>query len=299
MDSRTAARGWPFVTCCLGLLLPLAAAAADFRPGQIVLVRHYGKMEEARVGRQDEHGVLVQWKDWQDGTFHDDPATAPTEYRQPDELKPRGTQAQPPDRPPQPGAGGQADDAPPPHQAPPTPRVPPPAPVGGDPGGTAGAVPDGEYYCYTYHPNPVVAGVFTIAGGAYRTRTGASGRYRLAGGGRIEWLGTPPLGFQVGVLEETDPRPKIRMYPLASDIGNKWKAAVCTPREGGAAAPGQTGGGNAVTAAFPPGAKVWYSFLGHWYKATVVSCSGARCHLHYDDPKYPDETVDAKELQAR
>jgi hypothetical protein len=103
------------------------------------------------------------------------------------------------------------------------------------------------------------------------------------------------------VLEETDPRPKIRMYPQASDIGNKWKAAVCTPREGGdATAPGQAGNpGNAPGGAFPPGAKVWYSFVGHWYKATVVSCNGAKCLLRYDDPKYPDETVDAKELQSR
>lgn len=285
--------------------------AEGFKPGDIVMVRHNGKVEEARVVRQDEHGVLVQWKDWQDGTFHDDPATAPTEYRQPEELTPRGAT---PQTAPQPRPGKNdppgGNDATAPHTPPPPPpparsvdNAPaPPLPPDPDPGGTtAVALPDGEYYCYTYNPAPVVAGVFTITGSSYRTRTGASGRYRMSGGGRVDWLGTPPLGFRAGVLEETDPKPKIRMYPQASDIGNKWKAAVCLPKDGATAQPtgGDAKGTNAPGGKFPPGTKVWYSFVGHWYKGTIVSCSGSKCVLHYDDPKYQDETVDASELQIR
>lgn len=291
---------------------PPRGGEGNFTPGQIVTVRHNGRMEEARVVRQDEHGVLVQWKDWQDGTFHDDPAVAPTEYRQPDELKPAGPQAKAKAPAPRDPAADNADDdgpmAPPP--APPAPRrqAPPPLPLPKAPplpqtpdAPAAGALPDGEYYCYTYNPRPVVAGVFTINGGTYRSRTGATGRYQLGVGGRITWMGTPPLGFNVGVLEETNP-PKIRMYPQVSDVGNKWKAAVCMPRDAdaGAAGPGGEGGGNpAAAGAFAPGTNVWYSFLGHWYKATVVSCNGDKCRVHYEDPKYADETVDAKELQVR
>jgi hypothetical protein len=169
----------------------------------------------------------------------------------------------------------------------------------------ADSLPNGEYYCYTYNPKPIVVGVFTITGSTYRSRTGATGQYRMTGG-RIDWLGTAPLGFKVGVLEETDPKPKVRMYISAADIGNKWKAAVCSPRDG-AAGGAQAGGGGGNTGGanqsgggkFAPGAQVWYSFVGHWYKATIVSCSGAKCTIHYDDPKYQDETVDAKELQVR
>jgi|CXWL01.1.fsa_nt_gi hypothetical protein len=170
------------------------------------------------------------------------------------------------------------------------------------------ALPNGEYYCYTYNPKPVVAGVFTITGSSYRTRTGATGQYRMAGT-RIDWLGTAPLGFKVGVLEETDPKPKVRMYISAADIGNKWKAAVRTLRDGASQGGGtqeagggggkQGGGGQAGSGKFATGAKVWYSFVGHWYKATVVSCAGSKCTIHYEDPKYQDETVEAKELQVR
>lgn len=175
----------------------------------------------------------------------------------------------------------------------------------------ADSLPNGEYYCYTYNPKPVVAGVFTITGNSYRTRTGAAGQYRMAGG-RIDWLGTAPLGFRVGVLEETDPKPKVRMYISAADIGNKWKAAVCSPRDGASQGGGNPTGGGAGNARgggaaggtqgggkFAPGAQVWYSFVGHWYKATVVSCSASKCRIHYEDPKYQDETVEAKELQVR
>ncbi|MEO8360604.1 MAG: hypothetical protein ABI672_11290 [Vicinamibacteria bacterium] len=95
--------------------------------------------------------------------------------------------------------------------------------------GAAESLPTGDYYCYTYNPKPLLVGVFSITGSSYHTRTGATGQYRMAGG-RIDWLGTPPLGFKVGVLEETDPKAKVRMYPSMADLGNKWKAAVCTLR---------------------------------------------------------------------
>ncbi|AVP96530.1 hypothetical protein C7S18_04645 [Ahniella affigens] len=293
------------------------AFATEFQPGQIVIVQHYGKPEEARVVRQDQYGVLVQWKDWQDGTFHDDLATAPTEYRQPAELSLPSAAAPKPASAPQPAAAPSAEPSTVTRPARPVSNPaarPITRPAGGFIGPATGqkpqadataaqqpgamtALPEGEYYCYTYHPNPVVAGVMTITGLSYRTRTGASGDYRLRGDGRVDWLGDAPLGFAVAVLEETDPRAKLRMYLSDADIGNKWKAAVCSPRDSDAADenPGQNGG----PSAFAAGTKVRYSFLGYWYPATIVSCSASRCKLHYDDPQYQDETVDAKNVEAR
>lgn len=182
----------------------------------------------------------------------------------------------------------------------------------------AAGLPAGEYGCYTYNPRANYVGGLVIRGDSYQSRTGASGRYRLADGGKVEFLGEAPLGFAVAVLEETEPTPKLRLYRQAADIGNKWKAAVCSldggrqTGSGGAAAgsTAPTGAGPSAGAKAPAGAasgtggfaagqRVEATFIGVWYKASVVRCDSTRCLLHYDDPSSKDEWVDQSRLRAR
>ena len=101
----------------------------------------------------------------------------------------------------------------------------------------AGAgLPEGRYNCYVFLGTPVRAtftGALLIAGNTYRVKDQAvRGDYDLdQGSGRVRWKGKPPLGFQMGVLE---PDVKIRMYITEADIGNKWKAALCSLADGDA-----------------------------------------------------------------
>lgn len=170
-------------------------------------------------------------------------------------------------------------------------------------GSAASPLPAGSYECYTYHPRAVHVGTLRIEDGTYRTSRGAGGRYRRDGD-RVEWLGEPPLGFRVAVLESREP-PKLRLYLQASDIGNTWKAAVCSRKEGteggGGAGGGRSTGAPAAPAggAFAPGTRVLATFIGVDYGATVVRCEGARCLVHYDDPASRDEWVDTSRLKRR
>jgi hypothetical protein len=170
----------------------------------------------------------------------------------------------------------------------------------GEPG-AVGGLPPGHYRCYTYHPGAVFVGALDIAGDGYQAdRGGATGSYRSGADGRVDFLGGPPLGFHAGVLEEREPRPKLRLYVEAADIGNTQKAAVCT---GGA--DGETGGegepasGGEASGVLGAGARVEANYLGYWYAATIIRCSGARCLLHYDDPASKDEWVDTTRLRAK
>ena len=94
--------------------------------------------------------------------------------------------------------------------------------------------PPGEYNCYVYVPKAVHVGKFTLkADGSYQSGE-ASGHYRYDGKTQtLMWEGKPPLGFEVGVLElATGETPKVRLYRNAAEMGNKWKAAVCSLRKG-------------------------------------------------------------------
>jgi hypothetical protein len=60
------------------LLFSTATSSGEekkFKPGEIVLVPMYGKLEEAQVVSQDASGVLVRQKDWQDGSYKPDGST--------------------------------------------------------------------------------------------------------------------------------------------------------------------------------------------------------------------------------
>jgi len=92
-----------------------------------------------------------------------------------------------------------------------------------------GGLADGRYNCFLFFGKPPKAtftGALLISGDTYQVKDQAvRGRYEVKDG-RVSWKGKPPLGFEVGVLE---PDGKLRMYPAASDVGNKWKAALCSP----------------------------------------------------------------------
>jgi hypothetical protein len=163
-------------------------------------------------------------------------------------------------------------------------------------GSSGPTLPPGRYRCYTYHPSAILVGALEVQGNRYDAdRGGAAGTYRLRGKGRVDFLGQPPLGFRVGILEEREPVPKLRLYIQAGDVGNKWKAAVCT---GSPSADGSAGGSSSG-AAFTAGARVEATFMGYWYAATVVRCAEARCLLHYDDPSSKDEWVDTSRLRVK
>jgi hypothetical protein len=94
----------------------------------------------------------------------------------------------------------------------------------------AGGLADGRYNCFVFlgkPPKATMVGALMISGSAYQVKDQAvRGDYDLdPQSGRVNWKGKPPLGFQVGVLE---PDGKIRMYISDADIGNKWKAALCS-----------------------------------------------------------------------
>lgn len=90
--------------------------------------------------------------------------------------------------------------------------------------------PPGEYNCYVYAPKAIHVGKFSIRGdGSYKGGE-ASGRYHFDPKTEtLTWDGKPPLGFEVGVLEMAPgATPQIRLYRNASEVGKKWKAAVCS-----------------------------------------------------------------------
>ena len=94
----------------------------------------------------------------------------------------------------------------------------------------AGGLADGRYNCFVFlgkPPKATMTGALLISGRAYQVKDQAvRGEYEVdRQSGRVSWKGKPPLGFQVGVLE---PDGKIRMYIAEADIGNKWKAALCS-----------------------------------------------------------------------
>ena len=99
----------------------------------------------------------------------------------------------------------------------------------------AATLPAGAYGCYTYNPKAIYVGEIAIAGDRYTVaRFNTAGSYSFdSASGKIIWRGKPPLGFEAAVFEvdSTSGRKQIRMYPKQSDIGNKWKAALCTPKD--------------------------------------------------------------------
>ena len=115
----------------------------------------------------------------------------------------------------------------------------------------AGGLPDGRYNCFLFFGKPPKAtytGALLIAGSAYEVKDQAvRGEYDFEPqNGRVRWKGKAPLGFQVGVLEGDG---KIRMYISQADVGNKWKAALCSPAT--ASAPEPAGGKSAAAPAAP------------------------------------------------
>ena len=154
-------------------------------------------------------------------------------------------------------------------------------------------MPEGEYICYGQFDigkKALWLGNVTFRGDSYQTNVGATGRYRNVGG-RLEWQGTPPLGFAVGVLEQTTPKGLIRLFPRA--VGDREKAAICSQKEGGNPGAAPAGGG------FAPGARVETQYAGLWYPATVIQCNATQCRVKYDNPDYTDQWVDIGWVRPR
>jgi hypothetical protein len=172
-------------------------------------------------------------------------------------------------------------------------------------GEAAGGLRDGRYNCFLFFgkpPKPTFTGALLIAGRSYEVKDQAvRGEYDVdAQSGRVRWRGKSPLGFQAGVLE---PDGTLRMYPSETDIGNKWKAALCSPAVAGAADP--AAGTSAKTAppaaggAFKAGDRVETEYAGLWYPGTVMKAERGGYVVHYDDPKWNDVWVEAKRVRFR
>jgi hypothetical protein len=176
-----------------------------------------------------------------------------------------------------------------------------------------GGLPDGRYNCYLFFGKPPKAtftGALLITGGAYQVKDQAvRGQYDVERpSGRLRFKGQPPLGFQVGMLEDDG---KVRLYPSEADVGNTWKAALCSPAT--ASAPDGAGGKSAAAGTppaaagtppaaaggFKPGDKVETEYAGLWYPGTVLKVERGGYAIHYDDPKWNDVWVEAKRVRGR
>lgn len=168
-----------------------------------------------------------------------------------------------------------------------------------------GGLSDGRYNCYLFFGKPPKAtytGALLIAGSAYAVKDQAvRGEYDLdRQTSWIRWNGKPPLGFELGVLEGDG---KIRLYISPADVGNKWKAALCSPAT--ASAPEPAGGKSAAAAApaalggFKAGDRVETEYAGLWYPGTVLKAERGGYVIHYDDPKWNDVWVEARRIRAK
>ena len=170
----------------------------------------------------------------------------------------------------------------------------------------ADGLPDGRYNCFLFlgkPPKATFTGALLIAGSVYEVKDQAvRGEYELdRQTGWVRWKGKPPLGFQLGVLEGDG---KIRMYISQADVGNKWKAALCSPATASAPEPG---GGKSAATPVPPAAlggfkagdRVETEYAGLWYPGTVLKPERGGYVVHYDDPKWNDVWVEARRVRAK
>jgi hypothetical protein len=165
---------------------------------------------------------------------------------------------------------------------------------------------DGRWDCYLFFGKPPKAtftGALLITGGAYQVKDQTvRGQYDVERpSGRVRFKGRPPLGFQVGMLEEDG---KVRLYPSEADVGNKWKAALCSPAtasapEGASGKSAAAGTAPAAAGGFKPGDKVETEYAGLWYPGTVLKVERGGYAIHYDDPKWNDVWVEAKRVRGR
>ena len=174
----------------------------------------------------------------------------------------------------------------------------------------AAALPDGTYGCYTYNPKANYVGEIVIAGARYSVaqfRTEGGYEYDSASG-RMVFRGPPPLGFEAAKLEtdSTSGAKILRLYPKPSDIGNKWKAAVCSPKKTVAPSSSSTASASATASndasrspTFKAGDKVTAEFIGVPYPATIVAAEPTRVRIRYDDPKSKDEWVAVNRIKLR
>jgi agenet domain-containing protein len=173
--------------------------------------------------------------------------------------------------------------------------------------GAADGLADGRYNCFLFlgkPPKATFTGALLISASTYQVKDQAvRGEYELdKSSGRVRFQGKPPLGFQVGVLE---PDGKIRMYITEADIGNKWKAALCSPVEASASEPAGAKSAAAPTTTSPAaggfkaGDRVETEYAGLWYPGTVTKVERGGYVVHYDDPKWNDVWVEAKRVRAK
>ena len=126
----------------------------------------------------------------------------------------------------------------------------------------------------------------------------ARGEYEVdASSGRVRWQGQPPLGFQVGMLE---PDGKLRMYPAEADVGNTWKAALCSPAEASASEPALArSAATATPGGFKARDRIETQYAGLWYPGTVLRVERGGYVVHYDDPEWNDVWVEAKRVRRK
>ena len=170
------------------------------------------------------------------------------------------------------------------------------------------SLPAGNYNCFLFlgsPPRATLVGEIAISGERYTVaKQSVNGTYTFdPGSGKVIWRGKPPLGFEAAAFEvdPTSGRKQIRMYPKETDIGNTWKAALCTPKSGkdGDSAAATATGGAGKGSPFKPGDRVMAEFIGVPYPATVVAAEGPRVRLHYDNPASKDEWVDASRVKLK
>ena len=93
---------------------------------------------------------------------------------------------------------------------------------------------DGKYGCYTYAGGKANhVGEMSLKGKTYIGFPQETGTYRYdEKSNMVHFDGPPPLGFKLAVME-TDPHSRIgrlRLYREPSDVGQKTKALLCSPK---------------------------------------------------------------------
>ena len=173
------------------------------------------------------------------------------------------------------------------------------------PAEAAGGLADGHYNCFVFlgsPPKATMTGALLISGSTYQVKDQTvRGEYAVdRQSGRVRWNGKPPLGFQVGMLESDG---RIRMYISEADIGNKWKAALCSPAAASAPEPAgdksAAATGSPAPGGFKAGDRVETEYAGLWYPGTILRVERGGYLVHYDDPKWNDVWVEAKRVRRR
>ena len=169
--------------------------------------------------------------------------------------------------------------------------------------------PIGQYDCHVYMGNPPTAtavGAFFIhPENAYEVKDQpVSGKFKFDDQKQmVIWAGPPPLGFEVGILEQPNRYnpPRLRLYPKNADIGNVWKSAICNFQVVGKSS-GATPSASDLSGRYTVGAKVFVSYHGELLPAVITGVQTTGYSVRYEANRYglrTDSGITAARLRPR